>query len=626
MDRSPVQQSGQPSFSPLLQYGNAQERFNLTKILHSSMMLPSTLSSPTASIHQPLPSLLPSSLIPYSSFISSPLFSTPTPSFQQTSTFVYRPTASSLPFSLSSFSPNDLADLESMLLWTLHEPSTIALTIMYCLSFILGFIGNLMSLRVLTSRRSRRLAGVSATRNLLVNLAVCDLAVVCVCMPITLGSQIYTAWVYGDLLCRAVPFTQAVSVSASVLTLTVISVNRYYSVRSPLRARSIFTRRRILATVAVVWILSFIICAPITVMNRRREISFGTFAILVCQEEWPQHRLKQGYNVLLFVMLYCLPVTFNLTIGFLTGRRLWGGKRSTFADLDPRSQALHASRLKTRQKIAKMVVCLVLLFAVSWLPLYLADLWIDCDQRPPSWLLQARPFAQWLGLTNSSLNPICYCFIGDLYRSAKVIRTRYYQKVASLFGSASFSSSVAVTAPVTVTQDTKVTSAERHHIAAAAVVAASASIVTVPRLLSLARGQGMVQKVGDSSDSRVGSDHSISDWCRSSPSVCDSSLFNCQLHTLHTSMHKADFLPMRRHSVNENAGSFALRMESVEIDITPFRSFSGDRIYGLSNDKRDIITMGRDAFCYSRQHRSKTSQTHSLVGDREDETTDMTSL
>ncbi|GAA6221647.1 neuropeptide Y receptor type 2-like [Lates japonicus] len=617
--------SVQPSFSPLLQYDGSQERLNHTYSFHSSIMLPSTFSSPTASLRQPLPSLLPSSLIPYSSLIPSPLLPTTSSlSFRQTSTFVYQP-SSSFPLSPSTFPSNDLADLESMLLWTLHEPSTIALTIMYCLSFILGFIGNLMSLRVLTNRHSRRLASVSATRSLLVNLAVCDLAVVCVCMPITLGSQIYTAWVYGDLLCRAVPFTQAVSVSASVLTLTVISVNRYYSVQSPLRARSMFTRRRILATVAVVWTVSSIMCAPIAVMNQRREISFGTFAILVCQEVWPQHRLKQGYNVLLFVMLYCLPVTFNLTIGFLTGRRLWGGKKSTFADLDPRSQALHASRLKTRQKIAKMVVCLVLLFAVSWLPLYLADLWIDCEQRPPSWLLQTRPFAQWLGLTNSSLNPICYCFIGDLYRSAKVIRTRYYQKVAALFSSSSFSSSAAVASPTAVITDTKVTVAERHHIAAAA-VAASASMVTIPRLLSLARGQGLGQKVRDSSDSRAGSDHSISDWCRSSPSVCDSSLFPCQLHTLHHSIQRADFLPTRRHSVNENAGSLPLRIESVEMDVLPLRRHSGDRIYGLSADKRDTITMGRDALCSIGQHRNKTSQTCSLVGDREDETTDMTSL
>lgn len=331
-----------------------------------------------------------------------------------------------------------------------------------------------------------------------------------------------------------------------------------------------------------------------------------------------------SYNVLLFVMLYCLPVTFNLTIGFLTGRRLWGGKKSTFADLDPRSQALHASRLKTRQKIAKMVVCLVLLFAVAWLPLYLVDLWLDCEQRPPSWLLLTRPFAQWLGLTNSSLNPICYCFIGDLYRSAKVIRTRYYQKVAALFGSSSFSSSVAVASPSTVITDTKVTAAERHRIGA--VTAASASMAAIPRLLSLAGGQGLGQKVRDSSDSQAGSDHSISDWCRSSPSMCNSSLFPCQLHTLHHAIQKTGLLPTRRHSVNDNTGSLPLRIESVEIDVLPLRRHSGERIYGLSADKRDVITMQRDALHYTGQHRGKTSQAYSLVGDSEDERTELTSL
>lgn len=274
------------SFSPLQQNDHTEQRLNHS--FQSSVMLPSTFSSPTGSLDQPLSSLLPSSLI------SSPLV-TSTLTFQQPSAFTFHlQSPSSSPLSLSTVSPNDLADLGAMLLWTLHEPTTIALTIMYSISFILGFVGNLMSLRVLTNRRSRRLASVSATRNLLVNLAVCDLAVVCVCMPITLGNQIYTTWVYGDLLCRAVPFTQAVSVSASVLTLTVISVNRYYSVRSPLRARSMFTRRRILATVVVVWMVSTIMCAPIAVMNQRQEISFGTFAILVCREEWPQNRLKQG--------------------------------------------------------------------------------------------------------------------------------------------------------------------------------------------------------------------------------------------------------------------------------------------------------------------------------------------
>uniref|UniRef100_A0A3B3SKN4 G-protein coupled receptors family 1 profile domain-containing protein n=1 Tax=Paramormyrops kingsleyae TaxID=1676925 RepID=A0A3B3SKN4_9TELE len=315
-------------------------------------------------------------------------------------------------------------ELERLLL-TIKEPTTIALTVMYILSFVVGFVGNIMSIKVLTGKRSKRLRGVSATQTFLINLAVCDLMVVCICMPITLGHKIYTAWVYGDFLCRAVPFIQATSVSASVLSLTVISVNRYYSVHSPLNARTFFTWRRIFLTIIVVWVLSIAICMPLIFMNKRDEIQLIEDLPLVfpiCREIWPQAKLKQAYNALLFVMLYCLPVAFNLTISFLTGQKLWSTSQN-FSEFDYRSQVVHSSRLKTRKKIAKMVVALVVLFAVSWLPLYVAEIWIDREEPPPSWILQLRPFAQWLGLTNSSLNPICYCFIGDLYRSAKVIKT-----------------------------------------------------------------------------------------------------------------------------------------------------------------------------------------------------------
>jgi len=309
--------SGGPRLRPAYGFGSGAPVLPSPAAPHPASILHPPLSSPrpggtsSFSSSSSSTSLIPSNLLSNStsssSFIPSLLLSTSnsSSSFNQTFALIQPPPASSSSSSTSSssssfpLSPSAGAsegeDLESMLLWTLREPATIALTLMYCASFALGFAGNLMSLHVLTGRRSRRrLAGVSATRSLLVNLAVCDLAVVCVCMPFTLGSQIYRAWVYGDLLCRAVPFTQAVSVSASVLTLTVISVNRYYSVRSPLRARSLFTRRRLLATVGAVWAVSSAICAPLAVMNRRREVSFGSFSVPVCQEEWPQPRLKQG--------------------------------------------------------------------------------------------------------------------------------------------------------------------------------------------------------------------------------------------------------------------------------------------------------------------------------------------
>ncbi|XP_069760989.1 QRFP-like peptide receptor [Narcine bancroftii] len=332
----------------------------------------------------------------------------------------------------------DFGNLENILL-TIREPSTIALTAMYILSFIVGFVGNVMSIKVLTSKRNSRVSGVSATRSLLINLAVCDLMVVCVCMPTTLGYQIYKAWIYGDFMCRAAPFSQAVSVSASVLSITVISVNRYYNVHNPLNARSFFTWKKIFWTIFVVWLLSSGICMPLIFMNKLEEID-PTFGVPFCTEVWSQVTLKQTYNFILFCALYGLPVLFNLVICFLTWRRLWNTP-SHFKKCDTRSQALPASRLKIRKKIAKMVVALVILFALSWLPFYVVDIWLDFNSEEASkgneasseWIMHFRPFAQWLGLTNSSLNPICYCFVGDLYRSAKEMKSKYRRTLISLF-------------------------------------------------------------------------------------------------------------------------------------------------------------------------------------------------
>ncbi|XP_053576972.1 gastrin/cholecystokinin type B receptor-like [Bombina bombina] len=333
------------------------------------------------------------------------------------------------------------ASFSSSVLLSAHEPSTIILVVMYSISFLTGLVGNILALRVLGTKKRRRcrLSGVSGTRNLLVNLAVCDMMVICICMPINLGHQVHNAWVFGEFLCRAVPFVQAVSVSASVLTLAFISLNRYYSVHSPLHARTFFTNRRILLMICFVWFCSSTLCAPLIFMNRTQNLMLldGRLAVIVCTESWPSIHMKLNYNFLLFCALYGFPVLFNLLICFLTSRKLWGAN-------DLVSNSMKGSRLKGRRKIAKMVVALVLLFTISWLPLYTVDIWIDINMPTFSstevlgdlhheWILQFRPFAQWLGLTNSALNPLCYCFVGNLYRSAKRFRNSYRERMASVF-------------------------------------------------------------------------------------------------------------------------------------------------------------------------------------------------
>ncbi|XP_010862331.2 gastrin/cholecystokinin type B receptor [Esox lucius] len=355
-------------------------------------------------------------------------------------------------FSLSvpehDYNNRSLQDTNSypdLFLFSGNEPSTIVLVVMYTLSFLIGLVGNIMALLVLTRKRTG-LAGISATRRLLVNLAVCDMMVVCVCMPVNLGHQVYNAWVFGDFLCRTVPFVQAVSVSASVLSLAVISLNRYYSVHNPLHARSFFTGRRTLCMICVVWSMSSGLAIPLLFMNTTQTLTLLDVTVTVCVESWNEIKLKQRYSFLLFCSLYGFPVLFNLIISVLTGWKLWGTDDKRTQDSNTFGVKLSLSRLKVRKRIAKMVLSLVVLFTLSWLPLYVVDIWLDFNMTLSlekeevdvnhvnhEWILQGRPFALWLGLTNSALNPLCYCFVGNLHRSAKRFRKSYQQKLSSVF-------------------------------------------------------------------------------------------------------------------------------------------------------------------------------------------------
>ncbi|XP_072523573.1 QRFP-like peptide receptor [Salminus brasiliensis] len=334
------------------------------------------------------------------------------------------------------------------LLFSGREPGTVLLALMYVASFLTGLAGNVTALLALGSRRrgSRmKVMGMrsasSATRRLLANLAACDTLVVCVCMPANLGHHVHRAWPFGEPLCRAVPFVQAVSVAASVLSLAVLGLSRYCGVHSPLRARHAFSGARVGAVIAAVWAVSSGLCLPLLFTNETRtlELPDGARSVTLCVESWSEARLRQGYNFLLFCALYAFPVLFNLVICSLTVRKLWGTKDEPGEFGFTRS----GTRLETRKRIAKMVLALVLLFTFSWLPLYVVDIWLDFHMpedrgRVPErveheWVLQGRPFAQWLGLTNSALNPLCYCFVGELRRSARRLAASYRLRVSGLF-------------------------------------------------------------------------------------------------------------------------------------------------------------------------------------------------
>lgn len=74
--------------------------------------------------------------------------------------------------------------------------------------------------------------------------------------------KVLDAWIYGDLWCQGWLVVDIWMCTSSILNLCAISVDRYLAITEPIKYRLIMTTNRVKMVIAMVWIVSFMICLP----------------------------------------------------------------------------------------------------------------------------------------------------------------------------------------------------------------------------------------------------------------------------------------------------------------------------------------------------------------------------
>lgn len=135
--------------------------------------------------------------------------------------------------------------------------------VLYCIVFVVALTGN--GLVCIVVARSPRMKTV--TNFFIVNLAVGDILMTVFCVPFSFVSMLVLHyWPFGEVMCKVVNYSQAVSVLVSAYTLLAISVDRYIAIMSPLRPRLGRGVARML--VAGVWLGALATAAPIALVSK----------------------------------------------------------------------------------------------------------------------------------------------------------------------------------------------------------------------------------------------------------------------------------------------------------------------------------------------------------------------
>ncbi|XP_022258687.1 cholecystokinin receptor type A-like, partial [Limulus polyphemus] len=139
----------------------------------------------------------------------------------------------------------------------------ICIVCMYCMIFIFAVLGN--ALVIVTLAQNKRMKTV--TNVFLMNLAVSDLLLGVFCMPFTLIGSLLRNFIFGKVMCRLIPYLQAVSVSVSVWTLVSISLERFFAICRPFQSRQWQTISHSYKVIVWIWAGSLLTMLPIAVLS-----------------------------------------------------------------------------------------------------------------------------------------------------------------------------------------------------------------------------------------------------------------------------------------------------------------------------------------------------------------------
>lgn len=289
--------------------------------------------------------------------------------------------------------------------------------ILLSVSMIVGLPGNTFVVWSILKRMRKR----SVTALMVLNLALADLAVL-LTAPFFLHFLARRTWSFKLAGCRLCHYICGVSMYASVLLITAMSLDRSLAVASPFLSQKVRTKAAARWLLAGIWVASFLLATPVLVF---RKVVRGPNETDVCFSVYPSDRHRAFH--MFFEAFTGFVVPFLLVV-------------ASYSDI---SRRLRLRRFRRRRRTGRLVVLIILAFAAFWLPYHVVDL-VEGSHALAGTLAQsrgqlrdARNVCIALAFLSSSVNPLLYaCAGGGLLRSAGV---GFVAKLLEATGSEAFS-------------------------------------------------------------------------------------------------------------------------------------------------------------------------------------------
>ncbi|XP_021237517.1 probable G-protein coupled receptor 83 [Numida meleagris] len=277
----------------------------------------------------------------------------------------------------------------------------------YSIIIVLSLFGNVMVCHVVI--KSKRLR--SATSLFIVNLAVADIMITLLNTPFTLARFVNSSWIFGKGMCHVSRFAQYCSLHVSALTLTAIAVDRHQVIMHPLKPRLPMAKGIIY--ISIIWVMAACFSLPHAIYQKLFTFEYSEEVTrCLCLPDFPEPAdlFWKYLDLATFILLYVLPLLIISAAYMTVAKKLW--LRNVIGDVT--TEQYFALRKKNKKTI-KMLMLVVILFAICWFPLNCYVVLLSSQTIHSN---NALYFTfHWLAMSSTCYNPFIYCWLNDSFRA-----------------------------------------------------------------------------------------------------------------------------------------------------------------------------------------------------------------
>ncbi|XP_016970622.1 neuropeptide F receptor [Drosophila rhopaloa] len=290
---------------------------------------------------------------------------------------------------------------------------------MYGVLIVFGALGNTLVVIAVVRKPIMRTA-----RNLFIlNLAISDLLLCLVTMPLTLMEILSKYWPYGScsILCKTIAMLQALCIFVSTISITAIAFDRYQVIVYPTRDSLQFVGA--VTILAGIWALALLLASPLFVY--KELINTDTPALLqqiglqdtipYCIEDWPSRNGRFYYSIFSLCVQYLVPILIVSVAYFGIYNKL--KSRITVVAVQAASAQRKSERGRRMKRTNCLLISIAIIFGVSWLPLNFFNLYADMERSPVTQNMLVRyAICHMIGMSSACSNPLLYGWLNDNFR------------------------------------------------------------------------------------------------------------------------------------------------------------------------------------------------------------------